>query len=189
MFVFEAFCELLWRINMRKKYVHHWFEYCFIFVCPQVSSNDRRCIDRWSDLERHSRRGHGQSSSDLDAILDDLVVDADATATRYESFFPKKLDRTIQLKIFLSWTKRTSFWELMCLNVWMIFTTVPLTSGPPSGGSPSVLATGVPPSSLEQLLVERAKAIRQANPALKALADIQGKIKVWRHFRHSGFPN
>jgi len=55
---------------------------------------------------------------------------------------------------------------------------VPLTSGPPSGGSPSSLATGVPPSSLEQLLVERAKAIRQANPALKALADIQGKIKV-----------
>ncbi len=31
-------------------------------------------------------------------------------------------------------------------------------------------------SSLEMLLVERAKAIQQANPALKAFADMQGKL-------------
>jgi hypothetical protein len=38
------------------------------------------------------------------------------------------------------------------------------------------MATGIAASSLEQLLVERAKAFRQANPALKAFADIQGKF-------------
>ena len=31
-----------------------------------------------------------------------------------------------------------------------------------------------PASSLELLLVERAKALQQANPALKAFADMQG---------------
>ena len=40
------------------------------------------------------------------------------------------------------------------------------------------------PTSLEMLLVERAKAIQQANPALKAFADMQGKLLLtpphWR---------
>ena len=35
-----------------------------------------------------------------------------------------------------------------------------------------------PASSLEMLLVERAKAIQQANPALKAFADMQGKLNL-----------
>jgi predicted component of type VI protein secretion system len=56
---------------------------------------------------------------------------------------------------------------------------VPLTAGPPSGGSPSTLPPG---SSLEQLLMERAKALRQANPALKAFADIQGENNIFFTF-------
>jgi hypothetical protein len=44
------------------------------------------------------------------------------------------------------------------------------------------MASSLPPSSLEQLLVERAKAIRQANPALKAFAEIQGKYFGLLHF-------
>ena len=36
------------------------------------------------------------------------------------------------------------------------------------------MANSGPTSSLELLLVERAKALQQANPALKAFADMQG---------------
>ena len=36
------------------------------------------------------------------------------------------------------------------------------------------MANSGPASSLELLLVERAKALQQANPALKAFADMQG---------------
>jgi hypothetical protein len=45
-----------------------------------------------------------------------------------------------------------------------------LLTSPPGPGPAN---TG--PTSLEMLLVERAKAIQQANPALKAFADMQGK--------------
>ena len=51
----------------------------------------------------------------------------------------------------------------------------PSQTSPGSGGSGGG-AGG--PTSLEMLLVERAKAIQQAqvNPALKAFADMQGKL-------------
>ena len=45
-------------------------------------------------------------------------------------------------------------------------------------GSANTNSTG-PTSSLEMLLVERAKAIQQANPALKAFADMQGKLTIF----------
>ena len=52
----------------------------------------------------------------------------------------------------------------------------PSQTSPGSGGSGGGGAGG--PTSLEMLLVERAKAIQQAqvNPALKAFADMQGKL-------------
>ena len=59
----------------------------------------------------------------------------------------------------------------------------PAPLGPPSqvspngGGSNSAPNLGGgPPNSLEMLLVERAKAIQQANPTLKAFADMQGEF-------------
>ena len=50
----------------------------------------------------------------------------------------------------------------------------------PGGGTPGSTNTNNtgPTSSLEMLLVERAKAIQQANPALKAFADMQGKLSL-----------
>ena len=50
----------------------------------------------------------------------------------------------------------------------------------PGGGTPGSTNTNNtgPTSSLEMLLVERAKAIQQANPALKAFADMQGKPTI-----------
>ena len=50
-----------------------------------------------------------------------------------------------------------------------------LTPPPPIPPPLTSVANSGPASSLELLLVERAKALQQANPALKAFADMQGK--------------